>query len=78
MSNKFELGKTYKLNPILSALMSMTMGAEYKGEDGVFKVEKVDADGSAYTDDITSKQIAARCHIPSHIVNDCEEIADAS
>jgi|LGOV01.1.fsa_nt_gb hypothetical protein len=77
MSN-FVAGKTYKLSNFVAAFIATTLQAQYKDEQGVFTVHQLDADGSAWTDDITSTVLPERCHIPAHIADECEEVADAS
>ena len=76
MSNQFQVGKTYKFSELLALLMQATVQTEYKGEFGVFTVQQVDADGSAWTDDITSAVLTERCHIPANIAPDCTEIVN--
>jgi hypothetical protein len=60
------------------------MGAEYKGEEGVFTVHAIAPEdtkevpkGAAWTDDITSKLTTHRCAIPAHIINECTLVSEA-
>ena len=78
MSNQFEAGKTYKFNTLVQVFMEKMMGIQYAGEQGVFTVHQIDADGSVWTDDLTSPVTTDRCHIPAHIATECEEVANAS
>lgn len=78
MSNKFQVGTTYKFDSTVQAFMSAIMAIEYKGEVGTFTVHQVDADGSCWTDDLTSPITTDRCHIPADIVERCEEVSHAS
>jgi len=77
MSN-FKLGTTYKFNQSIQQFMAAVMQIEYAGEKGTFTVHQVDADGSVWTDDLTSPITADRCKIPAEICDQCEELANAS
>jgi len=74
MSNKFELGKTYKFDALIQAFMGAVMQIQYAGEEGVFTVHQLDADGTAWTDDLTSPITTDRCHIPADIAAKCEVV----
>jgi hypothetical protein len=72
--SKFELNKTYKFNATIQAFMAAVMQIQYAGEQGIFTVHQVDADGSVWTDDLTSPITTDRCKIPAGIVHECEVV----
>jgi len=74
MSNKFEAGKTYKLNPIMIFGLDVLMQTQYSGEEGVFTVAEITEEGHAYTDDITSPNTTDRCLIPADTIVNCEVV----
>ena len=74
----FKAGTTYKLDAVTILWLQATLSAKFSGEEGVFTVAEVLPSGNAYTDDITSPATTDRCLIPAAVVDQCEELANAS
>ena len=76
MSNKFEAGKTYKLDDSNLAFIKQALNAKFSGEEGVFTVASLNSNGNAWTDDITSDQTTDRCLIPQFVALSCTEVVN--
>ena len=71
MSNTFKAGVTYKLDDDNLNFLKIVLKAEFSGEEGVFTVAALTENGAAFTDDITSPLIQARCEVPAFVAESC-------